>query len=108
MKKPYEIIDVNGCPKQEDANSCGVFVYKNMECLIFNDGRFNYSQANIIKIRNDLKERIINKMRNNGQILTDARTNEFLKYAKLLRDRTLKAAGLTEEGQILNFDGNVQ
>ena len=100
-EKPYKIIDVNDCPEQKDCNSCGIFVYKNIESQIFNMGRYNYSQDNINDIRAELKKKIINKMKTMGQKIINARDGEFLRIARLTRDRLLQIKGLKEEYQIL-------
>ena len=99
--KPYDDEYINDCPKQLDCNSCGIFVYKNIECQIFNKGKYDYSQKDMKTIRAELKKKLIDKMKAKGQKITNARDFELISLARWMRDRILSYKGLKEKHQKL-------
>ena len=46
-------------PLQDDGCNCGLFVLKNIECLVFKNGNYDYTQKDMIDIRKRVKKEII-------------------------------------------------
>ena len=86
-------------PLQTDGNNCGMFVLKNIECLEFNSGKFNYTQKDMTKFRKQFKQELI---RYCGGNVIDRKTFRKLSGLRKMRDAELKRRGLKEEKQILD------
>ena len=51
-------------PQQMNGFDCGAFLLQNAHCLIFNDGIFNYSQTDMPRIRERIKQELIEYLAN--------------------------------------------
>ena len=70
-------------PLQTDGCNCGLFVLKNIECLVFKNGNYDYAQKDMIDIRKRVKKEIIEYM---GGVISE-KQHKILSRLKQMRQR---------------------
>lgn len=88
----------NEVPKQTNIYDCGMFVLKNMECLLFKNGKFDYTQSDLAKERKRYKNAILTNI--NTKPMTRARFNKIANL-RTQRHELLRLRNENENGQLL-------
>ena len=55
----YKHVYHNEVPKQTDGYNCGMFTLKNIECLVFNNGKYDYKQKDLNGLRKVFKQKVL-------------------------------------------------